>query len=138
MAVAIIVHSTHRLAQSVVAHLVLAAVLVVEADIFAELAVADLAVRTLGVAGADLGLLDAGHHGGGVGDVALGAGALGAVVHHLTLGVGATGGGAGVGASVVDAGVGLGAVRVLATSHNAHLVQTHVAQETVIVNTTRH
>ena len=69
MAVTIIIHSTHRLAQSVVAHLVLAAVLVIEADIFTELAVADLSVRTLGVAGADLGLLDAGHHGGGVGEV---------------------------------------------------------------------
>ena len=138
MAVTIIVHSTHCLAQSVVAHLVLAAVLVVEADILTELAIADLSVRTLGIAGADLRLLDAGHHGGGVGDVALGAGALGPVVHHLTLGIGSTGRGAGVGAPVVDAGVGLGAVRVLATSHNTHLVETHVAEETVIVDTTRH
>ena len=92
----------------------------------------------LGVAGADLGLLHTGHGSTGVGDVALGTGAGGPVVHHLTLGVGSTGRTAGVGAPVVDAGVGLGAVRVLATSHNAHLVQTHVAQETVIVNTTRH
>ena len=138
MAVTIIVHSTHCLAQSVVAHLVLAAILVVEADILTELAIADLSVRTLGVAGADLGLLDAGHHGGRVGDVALGAGALGPVVHHLTLGVGSTGRGAGVSAPVVDAGVGLGAVRVLPTSHNTHLVKTDMTQEAVIVHTTGH
>ena len=139
LAVAVIVHTTHRFAQPVVAHLVLATVVVVEADVLAELAgVADLSVRTLGVAGADLRLLDAGHGGGGVGDVALGAAALGAVVHHLALGVGATGRGAGVRAAVVDAGVGLGAVRVLPAAHNAHLVQAHVAQETVVVNTAGH
>ena len=138
LAVAVIVHSTHRLAQTIVANLVLATVLVIEADIFAELAIADLSVRTLGIAGANLRLLHTGHHRGGVGDVALGAGALGPVVHHLTLGIGSTGAGAGVGAPVVDAGVGLRTVRVLPTSHNTHFVETHVAEETVIVNTTRH
>ena len=81
LAVTIIVHSTHCLAESIVAHLVLAAVLVIEADVLAEVAVADLSVRTLGVAGANLGLLDAGHHGGGVGDVALRAGALLSLIH---------------------------------------------------------
>ena len=60
------------------------------------------------------------------------------MVDHLALSVGSTGGGAGVSAPVVDAGVGLGAVGVLSTSHNTHLVQTHVAEEAVIVHTTRH
>ena len=59
----------------------------------------------------------------------------------MALGVGSTGGGTittGVDAAVVDAGVGLGAVRVLPAAHNAHLVQAHVAQETVVVNTAGH
>ena len=60
------------------------------------------------------------------------------MVDHLALGIGSTGSGAGVSTPVVDAGAGLGAVRVLATSHNTHLVQTHVAEEAVIVHTTRH
>ena len=65
--------------------------LVVEADILTELAVAHPAVGALAVGGAADGLPDAAHHGGGVGDVGGGAGALGPVVHHLAVGVRATG-----------------------------------------------
>ena len=97
-----------------------------------------MSLRALGVAGADLGLLHTGHGSAGVGDVAQGTGAGGPVVHHLALGIGSTGRAAGVGAPVVDAGVGLRTVRVLPTSHNTHFVEAHVAEETVIVNTTRH
>ena len=44
---------------------------------------------------------------------------------------------AGVRAAVVDAGVGLRAVAVGAAAHDAHLVETDVAEETVIVDPTR-
>jgi len=75
------------LAHAVVAHLVDLAVLVVEADVLAELPVADLALGTLGVAGAGGGLAHATHHGGGVGDEGGRAGALRTVVHNLARGI---------------------------------------------------
>ena len=60
------------------------------------------------------------------------------MVDNLALGVGTTGRGAGVRASVVDTRVRLGTVRVLPAAHDTHLVETHVAQETVIVHATGH
>ena len=138
LAVTVSVHPAHGFTKAVVADLVVAAGLVVEADIFTELAVTDLSLRTLGVTGADLGLLDTGHGSAGVGDVAGGTGAGGSVVHNLALGVGSTGRAAGVRAPVVDAGVGLGAVLVLPAAHQAHLVETDVAQETVVVHPAGH
>ena len=45
---------------------------------------------------------------------------------------------AGVGAAVVDAGVGLGTVGVCPAPDDTHLVETYMPQETVIVNSTRH
>ena len=45
---------------------------------------------------------------------------------------------AGVGAAVVDAGVGLGTVGVCPAPDDTHLVETYMPQETVIVNPTRH
>ena len=138
LAVTVSVHSTHCLAQSVVAHLVVTAGLVVETDVLAEFPIADLSVWTLSVAGADLWLLDTGHGGAGVGDVSLGTGAGGSVVDNLTLGVGTAGSGAGVGTPVVDAGVGLRTVLVLPAADQTHLVETDVAQEAVVVHTARH
>ena len=138
LAVTVSVHSTHRLAESIVADLVVAAGLVVEADVLTELAVADLSLGALGVAGADLWLLDTGHGGAGVGDVAEGTGAGCAVVDHLTLGVRSAGSRAGVRTSVVDTGVGLGTVLVLPAAHQAHLVETDVSEETVIVHPAGH
>lgn len=58
------------------------------------------------------------------------------MVDNLALGVGTTGRGAGVRASVVDTRVRLGTVRVLPAAHDTHLVETHVPQETVIVHAT--
>ena len=138
LAVAVSVHSAHRFTKTVVAHLVVPAGFVVEANIFTELAVTDLSLRALGVAGADLGLLDTGHGSTGVGDVAQGTGAGGPVVNHLALGIGSTGRAAGVSTPVVDAGVGLGAVLVLPAANQAHLVETDVAQETVVVHPAGH
>lgn len=138
LAVTVLVHPTHGLAQSVVTDLVVATGLVIEADILTELAVAHLPVRTLSIAGAYLRLLDTGHHRSGVGQEARGTGALGTVVDHLALGIGSTGGGTGVSASVVDTSVGFRTVRVLATSHNTHLVEANMSKETVIVNTASH
>ena len=60
------------------------------------------------------------------------------MVDNLTLGVGTTGSGAGVGTPVVDAGVGLGTVLVLPAADQTHLVETDVAQEAVVVHTARH
>ena len=134
MAVTVSVNSAHRFAKSIVADLVVPAGFVIEANIFTELAVTDLSLRALGVTGADLGLLDAGHGSAGVGDEAGRAGAGGAVVDDLALGVGPAGRAAGVRAPVVDAGVRLGAVLVLPAANQAHLVQADVAQETVIVH----
>ncbi len=75
------------LAHTVVAHLVDLAVLVVEADVLAELPVADLSLGALGVAGAGGGLAHATHHGGGVGDEGGRAGALRTMVHNLARGI---------------------------------------------------
>ena len=139
LAVAVVVTATQGLADTIVTHLVHQAGLVIETNIFAELSVAHLALGALGVGRTCLGLLHTADHRGGVGDEGEGAGALGAVVHHLALGVGATGiASAGVGAAVVDAGVGLGTVGVCPAPHDTHLVETYVTQETVIVNPTCH
>ena len=138
LAVTVSVHSAHRFTKSIVADLVVPAGFVVEANIFTELAVTDLSLRALGVTGADLGLLDAGHGSAGVGDEAGRAGAGGAVVDDLALGVGPTGRAAGDRAPVVDAGVRLGAVLVLPAANQAHLVETDVAQETVVVHPAGH
>ena len=76
-----------------------------------------------------------------VGDEAGRTGALGPVVDNMALGVGSTGGGTvatGVHASVVDAGIGLGAVSVGPAANYAHLVETHMPEETVIVNAAGH
>ena len=83
LAVAVLVPPAQRLADPVVAHLVHQTGLVVEADVLAEFAVADLAVRAGSVALAGLGLLDAADHRARVGDEACRAGALGPVVHNL-------------------------------------------------------
>jgi len=62
---------------------------------------------------------------------------LGPVVHHLALGIRSTGiASARISAAIVDTSIGLGAVRVCSASHNTHLVETHMAQEAVIVNPT--
>ena len=42
------------------------------------------------------------------------------------------------GLPVVDASIGLGAVRVGPAAHNAHLVEADVAQETVVVHAARY
>ena len=138
LAVTVLVHPTHGLAQTIVTHLVVATGLVIEADIFTELAIAHLSVWTLRIAGADLRLLDTCHHWSGVGQETRGTGALGTVVDHLALGIGTTGSGAGVSTSVVDAGIGFWTVRILATSNNTHLVEANMTKETIIVHTASH
>ena len=60
------------------------------------------------------------------------------MVHHLTLGIRTTGCTAGVCTSVVDTSVGLRTVLVLPAANEAHLVETDVAQETVIVHPAGH
>jgi hypothetical protein len=71
------------LTDAVVAHLINLTGLVVEADILAELAVTDLPLRALCVAGTGGRLADTAHHGGGVGDEGGRTGALGPVIHYL-------------------------------------------------------
>ena len=138
LTVTIVIHTTHGLTQAIVTHLVLATGLVIETDIFAEASITDLSVGTLSIAGAYLRLFDTRHHRAGVGDVSQRTGALGPMVDHLALGVGATGRGTWVRALVVDTRVGLGTVGVLPTAHQTHLVEAHVTKETVIVHTTGH
>ena len=82
-----IISPAKLLADTVVAHLVDLAGLVVEADVLAELPVADLALGALGVAGAGGGLAHTAHHGRGVGDEGRRAGALRTVVHNLARGI---------------------------------------------------
>jgi len=78
----------------------------VELDLQPRTQVTPVQIFWLGVGRAGLGLLDTANHGSGVGDVADRAGALGAVVHNLAVGVGSAGvGAAWVGAVVVDASV---------------------------------
>ena len=139
MAVTIIISATERLADTIVTHLVNKTVLVIKANILTELSITDLALGALSIGRACLRLLDAADNRGGVGDESRWTGALGFVVHNLALGVRSTGvSSARICATVVDAGIGLGAVRICSTSHDTHLVETHMAQETVIVNPTCH
>jgi hypothetical protein len=57
----------------------------------------------------------------------------------LAVGIGTAGvSAARVGATVVDGGVRLRAVRVGSAAHNAHLVEADVAQETVVVYPASH
>ena len=69
-----------------------------------------MSLRTLSIAGADLRLLDTGHHWSGVGDESKRTAALGSVVYNLALCVGTTSSGTGVSAPVVDTSVGLGTI----------------------------
>jgi len=137
LAVTIIISATERLADAIVTHLVNKTVLVIKANILTELSITDLALWALSIGGACLRLLNTTNNWGGVGDEPRWTGALGSVVHNLALGVRSAGiSSARIRAAIVDAGIGLGAVRICSTSHDTHLVETHMAQETVIVNST--
>ena len=139
MAVTVFIPPTERLTDAIVTDFIDVAGLVVETDVLAELAVTDLSLWTLGVGRTRLWLSDTTNHRSRVGDEGGRAGTLGSVVDHLTGGAGAAGvTTAGVRAPVVDAGVGLGAVRVGPTSDNAHFVEADMAQEAVIIHTASH
>lgn len=136
MAVTVFIPPAERLTDAIVADFIDVAGLVVETDVLAELAVANLSLWTLGVGRTRLGLSDTTNHRSRVGDEGGRTGTLGSVVNHLTGGAGAAGvTTARVRAPVVDAGVGLGAVRVCSTSDDAHFVEADMAQEAVIIHT---
>ena len=137
MAVAVLVSSTQRLADSVVAHLVDETSLVVEADILTELPITHLSVWTLCVCRARLGLFYTSNNWGWVGNEACRTRALRPMVDHLALGVWpARVSNARICAAVVDARVRFRTIRVCSTADDTHLVQTDVAKEAVIVNAT--
>ena len=87
LAVTVSVHPAHRLAQPVVADLVVAAGLVVEADVLTELAITHLSIWTLCVCRARLGLFHTTNNWGRVGNEACRTRALRPMVDHLALGV---------------------------------------------------
>ena len=137
MAVTILVSSTQRLADSVVAHLVDETSLVVEADVLTELPITHLSIWTLCVCRARLGLFHTTNNRGRVGNEACRTRALRPMVDHLALGVWtARVSNARIRAAVVDARVRFRTIRVCATADDAHLVQTDVAKEAVVVNAT--
>ena len=136
---ALVVVPADLLADRLVAELVALAVGVDATNRFAETGLALEVVRALFVGDALDRLPGTGHHRGGVGRVSRLAYAEGALVDRLAEGVGpADGAVAGVHALVSNTGEGRGAVLLGAAADLAHLVQTDVAEEAVVVHAASH
>ena len=130
----------HRLAEAAHAQLVGHAVGVLAAHGRAEAQVAlEVLLRALLVRLAGNRLAHAAHGGRRVGEESLLADAVGLAVVRLAERVRAAAGHAArVHALVPDAGLGRGAVGLLAAAHETHLVQADVAEEAVVVDAARH